>query len=267
MESIRQNRQCHPFLIPTRAAAAESTTHLQPRENPARQICGATILWIDDKIHAHDPVMDVLRPEAIRVDVANTAAAGLALARTSGYHLIILDLRLPDASGLAVLEHLRNDGITTPVLVLTGYADFESARLAGAFGAVRFEAKPLWGDDLLRVLRTLLAEKGGPAGIPDTVAHSVPGNDQNHELRRLIAMLDLVAAGHELLQEQGQADIETGPPNIASPADVLLYALVRSIVAADTPLPVFLACAEVFRNGVSAGFGQASAVRARLRGC
>jgi DNA-binding NtrC family response regulator len=78
------------------------------------------------------------------------------MARTGRYQAILLDLRLPDLPGLAVLATLRAEGIDVPVLVLTGFGDFESARVAGTFGAA-FKAKPLYVDDLEVAVHELVA--------------------------------------------------------------------------------------------------------------
>ncbi len=61
---------------------------------------------------------------------------------------IVLDLRMPGASGLAVLERLRAEGVDQPVVVLTGHGTVELCRRAFKAGAAEFLEKPV-DDDLL----------------------------------------------------------------------------------------------------------------------
>ena len=92
------------------------------------------LLWIDDEKSLSDPDIQLLEHEGFRIECATTGTEGLALARSGHYQAILLDLRLPDIPGLSVLASLRADKTKTPVLVVTGFGDFESARVAGQLG-------------------------------------------------------------------------------------------------------------------------------------
>lgn len=60
-------------------------------------------------------------------------------------------------SGLAVLQHLTTNAVDTPVLVVTGFADIESAVAAIKLGAVDYKVKPIIGDDFVHAIRTLVS--------------------------------------------------------------------------------------------------------------
>lgn len=60
------------------------------------------------------------------VDVAGTAKLGLRKIGESEYHVIILDLGLPDMNGLEVCKLLRSEGVVTPILILTGVDELSS---------------------------------------------------------------------------------------------------------------------------------------------
>lgn len=63
--------------------------------------------------------------------------------------LILSDLRLPDGDGISLLSHLRDEGLTTPFIVMTSYAEVENAVLAMKAGATDYIAKPFPPDLLL----------------------------------------------------------------------------------------------------------------------
>lgn len=91
------------------------------------------------------------------VEQALSGVLGLAMARSASYDAILLDLRLPDMSGLDVLKELRAAGVAAPTLVLTGFGTIEAAVEAMKLGAVDFRQKPLIGDDLVVAVRSIAA--------------------------------------------------------------------------------------------------------------
>jgi DNA-binding response OmpR family regulator len=73
------------------------------------------VLWIDDEVDAADAAVRLLALDGFRIDCAVSGSAGLAMARNSTYDAILLDLRLPDMSGLAVLESLAAEKCRPPI--------------------------------------------------------------------------------------------------------------------------------------------------------
>jgi DNA-binding response OmpR family regulator len=114
------------------------------------------VLWIDDKIWPGDPVLRLLALDGFDVDCAQTGSEGLRKALREPHAGIILDLRLPDMPGLAVLQHLTAAGVKAPVMVLTGFADPDSAVAAMKLGAADYKSKPLMADDLANAVRALV---------------------------------------------------------------------------------------------------------------
>lgn len=119
------------------------------------------VLWIDDQIEPGDASLRLLALDGFDVECARTGSEGLRRAASGPHAGIIVDLRLPDISGLAVLQRLTAGGIEAPVLVVTGFAEFESAVAAIKLGAVDYKAKPLIGEDLIQAVRTLVS--AGPS--------------------------------------------------------------------------------------------------------
>lgn len=67
--------------------------------------------------------------------------------------LIISDIRMPHLNGLALLERLRKNGISTSVIFISGYSEFEYARKSLRLGCSDYLIKPVEPEDLLQALR------------------------------------------------------------------------------------------------------------------
>lgn len=94
--------------------------------------------------------------EGHEIVLAPTAVAGLEKARAPGVDLIILDLMLPDGDGYRVLRDLRNEGIHTPILILSALGE-ETDKVRGfRFGADDYVTKPFGLMELVARVEALL---------------------------------------------------------------------------------------------------------------
>ena len=91
-------------------------------------------------------------PEVHVVGSAATCAQGDALAQALNPDLILLDVHLPDGSGLGLLRHWRSVGRTTDVALITAADDEASVRLALSHGAFDYLIKPFTGARLAELL-------------------------------------------------------------------------------------------------------------------
>lgn len=89
-------------------------------------------------------------------DLAFDGAEGYFLAQKNMYDLIVLDLMLPEMSGYAVLERLRSNDITTPVLILTALGSVEDKVKGFRFGADDYLTKPFSKEELLLRIQAIL---------------------------------------------------------------------------------------------------------------
>lgn len=94
------------------------------------------------------------------IDVSHRAAEGIALAKEKHFDIIILDLVLPDGSGLNVCRTLRGSGITTPILILTAAKDTLTKVQLLDTGADDFLTKPFQASELQARLRAILRRTG-----------------------------------------------------------------------------------------------------------
>ena len=204
------------------------------------------ILWIDDEISPESDTVALLQLDGFRVHCAATATAGLAMARAGRYEGIVLDLRLPDMSGLSVLATLRSERITTPILMLTGFGDFESSRVAGRLGADAFEAKPLWGDDLTAAVRRLISRTPSEAAVGGG-GPTLPGDSRTTLacLATLFEVLQRLSRSTHRKEDVASPGVSTSGEAIAT---TLVAALVRAVADPALPIQVFLACASALRG-------------------
>lgn len=78
-----------------------------------------TILLVEDDVHLHDGLMEVLTGEGYSLDSAVTATDANAKIKAQAYSLVILDVSLPDGNGFELCTQWREAGIQTPILFLT----------------------------------------------------------------------------------------------------------------------------------------------------
>lgn len=107
------------------------------------------ILLIDDEPDFLDLMSKRLGRRGVRLDVAADGEQGLSAAQAEEYDVIILDVRMPGMDGIEVLRRIREQGIRTEVLLLTGHASLEAARQGLELGAFDYLIKPVSINDLL----------------------------------------------------------------------------------------------------------------------
>ena len=116
----------------------------------------SSILVIDDDPAAVKLLQLVLGKAGHEVQVARDVTSGKTAARSGGYDLMILDVFLPDGSGLDILRYVRGElGSTLPVLVLTGHRQSDFTARAETSGATGYVTKPFRIPDLLAELNRL----------------------------------------------------------------------------------------------------------------
>jgi len=114
------------------------------------------ILVIEDNRNLATGLRNNLEIEGYQVDVAADGHAGLALAQSSSPDLIVLDLMLPGMDGYRVLKTLREEGIDTPVLILSARGEETDKVLGFHLGADDYVAKPFGLLELLARVDALL---------------------------------------------------------------------------------------------------------------
>ena len=102
----------------------------------------------------------VLEQEGFVVDLAVTGNEAQTLAFVNDYDAIVLDLALPDRNGLTVLQALRKEGRSTPVVVLTGNTESASTIRSLDAGADDYITKPIVIEEFRARMRALVRRGG-----------------------------------------------------------------------------------------------------------
>ncbi len=208
------------------------------------------VLWIDDQVVPDVPEIRFLTLQGFQVHCAPTGRQGIAMARSGVYDGMILDLHLPDVPGLAVLSSLRAAGIRTPVLVLTGFADYESALAAGALGVTAFKSKPLFLEELAYSVSRLIEESTDGSNSRSLSHGPVAVEMSNQALGQLLAGLQSLRLPRDAGRPAGHlaSDILF---TRRDPASVVVGVLLHSLRNPALNVRGFLGCIAGFRKVAS----------------
>jgi two-component system copper resistance phosphate regulon response regulator CusR len=135
----------------------------------------------------------------MQVDLVAEGREGLQRASQSHYDVIVLDLRLPEISGIEVLRTLRDRGVETPVLVLTAQDAVESKVQALRTGADDYVTKPFAFEEVLARVEALGRRPKEIAPPVFKVADLVVDTGR-HEVRRAGKVLDLTPKEYAVLE-------------------------------------------------------------------
>ncbi|HEY4363178.1 MAG TPA: sigma-54 dependent transcriptional regulator [Bryobacteraceae bacterium] len=117
------------------------------------------ILVIDDEPDIRDSLEALLTQERYHVTLAANATEGLKRLESSAYDLVLLDLMMPDKSGMQVLQEVRARDTDTPIFLLTAYGSIEVAVQALKHGASDYFSKPWDNEKLLIEIERMLAKR------------------------------------------------------------------------------------------------------------
>src|SRR6516165_10332959 len=137
----------------------------------------ATLLIVDDEASILLAFRKAFREPAVSVLTAETAAQGLDIARQQHPDVIVLDVHLPDMTGLDMLRKLRELDARSPVLFITGRSTADTAIEAMKLGAYEYLLKPLELTTLRQVIDKALSISR-LMRVPAVVAGELPTDDR-----------------------------------------------------------------------------------------
>lgn len=123
------------------------------------------LLVVDDHVELLDLVTKSFRQEGHRVTAARTAAEGERAMSENTFDVIVLDVGLPDRSGIEVCRHARANEVSTPILILTAHASVQERVDGLDAGADDFMGKPFAIAELRARVRALGRRRGLPSGL------------------------------------------------------------------------------------------------------
>ena len=115
-----------------------------------------SILIVEDDITYSMILKTWLTKKGFQVQSASSIARAQKMVESDAIDLILSDLRLPDRDGIDLLKWMREQGRQTPLIIMTGYADIQSAVQAMKLGAQDYVAKPVNPDELLKKMEEAL---------------------------------------------------------------------------------------------------------------
>ncbi|EPQ72088.1 putative two-component system response regulator [Mycobacterium marinum str. Europe] len=161
-----------------------------------------SVLVVDDEPVLAEMVSMALRYEGWNIATASDGASAIASARAERPDVVVLDVMLPDMSGLEVLHRLRKENPALPVLLLTA-KDAVEDRIAGlTAGGDDYVTKPFSIEEVVLRLRALLRRTG--VTTVDSGAQLVVGDlvldEDSHEVTRAGELISLTSTEFELLR-------------------------------------------------------------------
>jgi ATP-dependent Lon protease len=129
----------------------------------------ARVLVVDDEEAGRRNISHVLEREDYEVDAASGGGEALKKLESSGFDVVVTDLKMAGTDGMAILERVKARHPDTGVIMITGYATVQSAIEAMKKGAFTYIAKPFKLDDVRSAVRQALEKKSELRGSAGSV--------------------------------------------------------------------------------------------------
>src|SRR5947209_10831290 len=152
----------------------------------------ARVLIVDDDATTLGSLARAFRLAGHEAVVCDNAVRAIALLRNERFDLALSDVVMPGKDGLSMLEDLRDAGISTPVIMISGQATVDMAVRATKLGAVDFLEKPISSDKLLLTVENAL--------------RLVRLEEENRQLRRRVGRHEIVWSGAAMQRVMAQVD-------------------------------------------------------------
>ena len=170
---------------------ASSETLTEEIQRP-RTVGKPTLLIVDDEAGPRESLRIVFK-DRYHCAVATCGREGIDYARAHAVDAAILDIKMPDVSGVEVLREIKKIDASTECIMLTGYETIETARAAVRFGAADYLNKPFDVFSIRELLEKCMARRQQKLATEDTLQRLKTMND---DLGRELAQSErAVAAG------------------------------------------------------------------------
>ncbi len=118
------------------------------------------VLIVDDEIGQYEVMRLYLEPLPLEIQVAEGTPQAIKMLSADRFDAVLCDLVMNGSGGIEVLQFVQSRGIHTPMIIITGYGDEETAEECFAAGAFDFVSKPIDRLSLIAVLRRALLRSG-----------------------------------------------------------------------------------------------------------
>ena len=189
----------HPHV--TRILSESSQEILRNRrDHGAMPASSARVLVVDDEPNITDLVALALRYEGFDVQKAATGRAALSAVAQFKPDLVILDVMLPDVSGLDVLRKMAAEGRKVPVIFLTARDATEDKIHGLTIGGDDYVTKPFSVEELIARVRVVLRRGGNHDAQARLTLADLELDEDAHEVRRSGEVIELTPTEYRLLR-------------------------------------------------------------------
>ena len=144
----------------------------------------APVLVVDDEEDLRDLIEMTLLKMGLEVDTADGVNAAKKKLDAQPYALVLTDMRMPDGSGLEVVEYLQEKNLDIPIAIITAYGNADQAVMALKAGAFDYIQKPVTLAQLRSLVKSALKvhEVGtaAPVAVETTIAEPVQAASETH---------------------------------------------------------------------------------------
>ncbi len=158
------------------------------------------ILIVEDELHLAEALTQILGKNNYTTDTVYDGESGLDNALTGIYDLIILDIMLPKIEGISLLKKLRQEGISTPVILLTARGEVSDKVMGLDSGADDYLAKPFATEELLARIRAMSRRKGSIVEDHTLIYGDIELNTANLKLSKGSREVKITLKESELLE-------------------------------------------------------------------
>ncbi len=152
----------------------------------------ANLLIVDDDANTLASLSRAFRLAGHEATVCDNAGRALELIKSQRFDLVLSDVVMPGKDGLSLLEDIKTQNPSLPVVMISGQANIEMAVRATRLGAVDFLEKPLSTERLLLTI--------------DNVMRLKRLEDENRQLRQRVGKQEIVHAGEAMRRVMAQVD-------------------------------------------------------------
>ncbi|TKB09014.1 sigma-54 dependent transcriptional regulator [Desulforhopalus sp. IMCC35007] len=153
----------------------------------------ALVLIVDDEQGMRDFLKILLEKEGHKVITANKGTKALEILETKDIELVISDIRMPEMSGIELLEIIKEKSPEMPIIMITAFASPDDAVIAMKNGAFDYISKPFNVEEIISVIRSATARNNSKIATPQ-LSESFPEIiGQSREMLKIFDMIRRVA--------------------------------------------------------------------------
>lgn len=209
----------------------------------------SSILIVEDDLTFSTMLKTWLGKKGFEVEAVGTQLRARKLLAARDFDLVLSDLRLPDQDGISLLAWLREQNKLIPFIIMTSYAEIQSAVQAMKEGATDYVAKPIQPDVLLTKITETIGNNTAAPIAPVHSAASVSSQNflegESEAARQLYNYVNLVAPTHMSVLINGASG--TGKEYVAHRIHQLSKRAGKPFIAIDCgSIPKDLAASEFF---------------------